>query len=175
MIYGADHTPAPPAEMVRRLQQIHPDLNLAFNDPGEHGGSHWTITWRWPTDDRRWQRVSSGEVPEREAFDIISRLPLDCSVDEAYGYVVNTFRANMSREDMAQLLERAHKYNEGVQKAAEDEAMADAYNLAEVRGAAIVGEVTGNRVIKVGPGSTQSMKRGRGRPPGSKNKPKTKR
>lgn len=169
MLYGSDYKPVPPADIVRRLKQINPALGLEFTDPGYEGGGHWAVTWEWPSDDERWKSVQTGEVPKENARDILARLPLDCDASQAYGYVVNSFRACHSREDVQKLLARVEKYNDDLIRQREDEMMAEPLNRVEVRGAHIMAEALGKRHVRVGPASGA---RKRGRPKGSTNKAK---
>jgi len=52
-------------------------------------------------------------VDPEEACDLFTYLPFDCSVDEAYGHLVNTLirRKRPGVEDTTDLLERVHTYN----------------------------------------------------------------
>ena len=123
MIYGLDHQPVPPSEIVRRIKQVHPSLGLKWapgcfwSEKRQRMVDSWAITEEWPENDRRRQQARDGKLPLDECHDIIVFLPEDCSADEAYGYIVNKMVANRGKESIKKLLERMHAYN-AQQKAA---------------------------------------------------------
>lgn len=117
MILGADHRPQPPSEIVARLRQVDPGLGLTFC-PGafwqERLGrmvDSWAITEAWRMDDPRYRRVQAGEIDGDHCFDILTFLPADCSVDEAFGYFVGSCQRNRGKAGVNDLLNRVHTYN----------------------------------------------------------------
>lgn len=103
--------PIPNSETVARLKQIDGDLDLRWHP----AFGRWAIMYKWRRSDPRWQLVQQGRVPEAEALDAIAWLPADCSADEAYGYVVRSFKSWAgTRDDVRKLLDRVHSYNKRV-------------------------------------------------------------
>lgn len=98
--------PTPPSEIVRRIQQVNPALGLKFLN------GKWAIMHRWKPDDPRRVMIRKGEMALDDDFDVYGYLPLDCAVDEAYGYIVNAFRAwRGTKSEVADLLDRVAEYN----------------------------------------------------------------
>lgn len=110
------------AKLIKdRLAEIDPRLGvLLLPNPEEKGKPWWAITEWWSENDSRRLRIRSGELAPDEAFDILCFLPNDCSVEEAYGYVVRTFKQLQgSASERAQvLLDRVHLYNKDASAAA---------------------------------------------------------
>lgn len=150
MVLGADGIPQPPTEIVQRLKQINPALGLKYAQQ-YGGGHHWAVTFQWPEFDTRRKYIQAGELPAEDDHDIMCWLPADCSVNDAYGYVVNSFR-NGSTESARSLLDRVHEFNKN-HKAALDAPLMD-----ELREQAY-GIVTKNE-IKSAP-TIQPRKRGK--------------
>jgi hypothetical protein len=73
--------PQPPSELLARLRRFDDRLGLHYTKAA------WAITERWRTEDRRWEWVRNGSVPEAMAFDICGYLPINCSLDEAPAYI----------------------------------------------------------------------------------------
>lgn len=103
-IRGADGTPQPPTEIVTRLRRIHPSLSLRYH------AMTWQLTWEWPESDYRWEWVQTQNYPRESAFDVIGRLPMGCSVDEAASYVERELRT-IDRPEIRKLHDSIHKYN----------------------------------------------------------------
>ena len=135
MILSDQGVPYAPSDIVTRLRQVNPRLGLLWRNGWN--GAHWALVMEWDESDRRRSRVRSGELAPDEAHDILAFLPPDCSADQAYGYLVNAFRAS-SEENTRKLLDRVHTYNDNVLKAHEESALSDALNWAEVRGRNLV-------------------------------------
>jgi len=110
MILDINGTPVAPLEIVTRLQQINPRLGLKFAQLWGQESSWWAITMRWAENDPRRAYIQRGELPEDEDHDIFGWLPLDCSVDDAYGYIVSSFRKG-GKQETRDLLDRVHEYN----------------------------------------------------------------
>jgi hypothetical protein len=114
----------PPAGMEERLHEIDPDLGVVWLPLVKR----WAITLVWPRHDTRRELVRRGQLGDGAAFDIVAYLPEDCSADEAYGYIVRSFKAWAgSRDDVHKLLDRVHAYNKKQQREAlrETEELAD--------------------------------------------------
>lgn len=121
-VFGMSGRPLAGKEILERLHEIDPNLGLIFAEISEESQadvapeyrqkSHWCVTFAWPENDKRWMMVKKGEIGGENTFDIISRMPEDCTADDAYGYIVNTFkRSGGSRDEIHKLLERVHMYN----------------------------------------------------------------
>jgi len=113
--------PEPSPEIRRRLQAIHPRLDIRFV---KAAGQHWAITFAWAEDDRRRALIQNGGIAPNSDFDIIGYLPVDCPVDEAPGYVSKVFR-EFPREDVQNLIGRIAKFNETPAQKAVDEAIGE--------------------------------------------------
>lgn len=116
MILDTNEHPIPPADIVERLKQIDPRLGLVFGetlDPKtENMIPAWGLSMDWLPTDPRHRLVQAGRLPLDGCWDVLCYLPGDCGVDEAYGFVVQTFKAlSGGREDVRKLLERAHTFN----------------------------------------------------------------
>lgn len=105
--------PEPPTDMVRRLKQIDPRMGIRFVAYGGALGdtiNYWAITMDWRDTDPRRKMILEGMIPASAAIDIVCQLPLDCSVDSAYGFVVSGFKA-MNDDDAKHLLTRVTEFN----------------------------------------------------------------
>jgi hypothetical protein len=97
LILSAAGTPEPSSEIQKRLQRVHPDLALKYL---AHIGQSWAVTMQWDANDRRQAQVRAQEIPASKAFDIIGYLPMDCSLDDAPGYLermLRTFPSDASK------------------------------------------------------------------------------
>jgi hypothetical protein len=121
VILNSMGAPEPSPEIRRRLQAIHPRLDLRFV---KAAGNHWAITFAWADDDRRREMIQQGAINPSDDIDIIGYLPLDCGVDEAPAYVAKVFR-EFPREDVQGLLDRINKFNETPAQAAAEQAIAE--------------------------------------------------
>lgn len=101
-------TPQPPEEIVRRLRQVNPHLGVRFVHSCLE--PYWALTWDWPENDPRRRGVLAGDVDPANCWDLLCMLPLDCSVDDAYGYFVNHCR-RATREEIRGMLDRITAYN----------------------------------------------------------------
>lgn len=113
--------PEPSPEIRRRLQAIHPRLDIRFIQSAE---SHWAITLDWEENDRRHRMVQSGDLAPNRAYDIVGYIPLDCSLDEVPGYVASVFRRS-NKSEVNRLIERVAKFNETPAQKAVDEAIGE--------------------------------------------------
>lgn len=108
--------PEPPVDIVRRLQQIDPRLGLAWSETLDPKTDKlrdcWMFTMAWLPTDKRHRMVQEGQLPLDTCYDCLAFLPFDCSVEQAYGYVVRTFKQLNHKEDMQKLLERVHTFNQ---------------------------------------------------------------
>lgn len=117
MILDAQHRPVPPTEIVARLRQVCPTLGLTFcpgafwSEARQRMVDSWAITEDWTPDDPRHRRVRAGEIDPAHCFDVLTFLPADCSVDEAFGYFVRSCQRNRGKASVASLLARVHTYN----------------------------------------------------------------
>lgn len=108
MIYGLDGLPTPPAGMNERLQRIDPALGVRWVGGLDNGG--WAITYQWPPDSPRRAMIQRGEMSPNDDFDAIAFLPADCTVDQAYGFVVNGMKSSR-QEAVSDMLNRVDLWN----------------------------------------------------------------
>lgn len=102
--------PEAPSEIRRRVRQVHGALDVRWI------GGRWAITYDWPPEDQRRQMIREGTMAPDDAYDCFAWLPADCSADDAYGYIVRSFkRWTGTREDVAAMCSRLHHYNDAVQ------------------------------------------------------------
>lgn len=89
VLYNAQGRPEPPSDVVARLKQISPLLDLQYVGWPVEGELRWwwAVTGQWRPDDPRWQSVREGVLTPAEARDLVCQLPPDCSADEAVGYM----------------------------------------------------------------------------------------
>jgi hypothetical protein len=56
--------------------------------------------------------VRAGKASPHDAYDAFGFLPQDCSADDAYSYIVRSFKRNSgTAADTQKLLDRVHLYN----------------------------------------------------------------
>lgn len=118
------------AKLIKdRLAEIDPRLGVCLMpDTDAPGGAWWAITYWWSENDPRRAAIRDGSLPLDHAFDVLVFLPSDCSVDEAYGYIVSRFKQwSGSRDDVRKLLDRVHLYN----RQAREQALAPVTELAD--------------------------------------------
>jgi hypothetical protein len=105
MILNAYGTPVAPLEIVERLRQVDDRLGLRWV------GDWWALTMRWLPNDPRREKIQKGLIADDDT-DIVTFLPKDCSVDQAFGYLERGFeRWPGGKDAVAKLLSRLHKYN----------------------------------------------------------------
>lgn len=94
MLYNAAGRPEPSSDVVARLRDISPLLELRFVGAPVAGEMRqwWTVVGKWRSDDPRWRSVQEGLLTPNDAYDLVCQLPLDCSADEAVGYLVSDVR-----------------------------------------------------------------------------------
>lgn len=118
ILRNAEGIPQSSPELQERLGRIHPNLRLKFLD------GTWAIQWMWREDDPRWARVRSFEIGPESAYDIVGYLPIDCSLDQAPGYIERSLK-EYPREEVSKLRERMNHWNTvEVPKAQTEEALA---------------------------------------------------
>ena len=100
--------PEPPTHVVTRLQALHAGLHLKFLGLT---GEHWAVCLAWGPDDRRWERVQTGQTDPASAYDIIGYLPLDCSADEAPAHLERVFRA-YPKDEVRNMADHVQAYND---------------------------------------------------------------
>lgn len=89
VLLNAAGRPQPPSDVVARLQQIDPSLELHFVGLPVAGELRqwWTVRGKWRAGDPRWQSVYEGTMTPADAYDLVCQLPLDCSADQAVSYL----------------------------------------------------------------------------------------
>ncbi|MGN6205984.1 hypothetical protein [Humibacter sp.] len=78
--------PQAPADVVRRLAAIDPNLALKCYRWGVE--DQWTVVWKWLDTDPRMARVQSGEIDPATACDILAYLPLEVRPDDVPAYIL---------------------------------------------------------------------------------------
>lgn len=101
--------PVPSPSILAALKRLDPALGLRFIAKFEQ--SEWAVTWEWPESDRRWARVRSQEISRESAYDILGYLPVDCSLDQARGYIEAHLK-NYPIENVQRIRTRMHHWNE---------------------------------------------------------------
>lgn len=110
MLVRADGQPYANPEILARLHEIDGGLGLHFFT----GINLWGVTLKWPPNDPRREMVRRGELGD-DQFDTIAYLPAGCTPDDAYGYIVNNFKAwSGTKDEVKRLLDRVHMYNKQV-------------------------------------------------------------
>lgn len=121
LILNSAGKPEPSPEIQRRLRYIHPGLHLRYI---EAIGAIWAVCTNWTDQDRRWERVQSGEVGAEAAYDIVGYLPLGCNVDEAPSHLERVFREYPSA-DAKKFIDNIDEYNRMPAQVAAEEAIAE--------------------------------------------------
>ena len=126
--------PVPPSDLVRRLRQVDPALDLKWFP----SSGCWGITAQWRADDSRRARVRSGEVAEADAYDAVCFVREDVSAEDAFHFFVRGLRS-ASREDITKMLDRLSAWNDAHADALADAATAETLNQVEVMGHTLTG------------------------------------
>ena len=84
--------PLPPYDITERLKRIDSRLSIEWVE-GAWGCSYFGLFERWRQGDPRWQRVQSGEVPEKMARDLVQMFPRSCSTPEMAAFVEHRWGA----------------------------------------------------------------------------------
>lgn len=110
--------PLPPTDVVARLKRVDDRLGLEFmsyplrDGPNYNYIEYWAITCAWTDEDKRRHLVQINQLPEGSERDVVCMLPIDCSVNEAFGYFEKNVRQFRERKDFERILSRVHEYNE---------------------------------------------------------------
>lgn len=99
--------PEPPTHVVARLRALHAGLSLKFLT---HTGEHWAVCLAWGPEDRRWERVQTGQTDPASAYDIIGYVPVECSVDEAPAHLERVFR-QYPKDEVRTMADYVQQYN----------------------------------------------------------------
>lgn len=99
--------PEPPTHIVARLRALHAGLHLKYMD---YTAQHWAVCMAWDTNDRRWERVQTGQTDPASAYDIIGYLPLACRVDEAPAYLERMLR-QYPKDEVRNMADYVQQYN----------------------------------------------------------------
>lgn len=140
ILFGASGNPEPSTDIVRRLRELDPRLDLTWLS----GAGKWAVRMHWLPDDRRRERIKRGEMPSDVAFDIIGYLPVDCSVDEAPPLLARMLRY-WPNEDISKMVEGLTRWNSGgAQQELVEGLMED---LSDAKYGANDGKVSGKRTL----------------------------
>lgn len=161
MILNLEGRPEASSEIVRRLKQIGPTLDLRYvRYPDPEGNQHarWALIEAWNENDPRRRMIQDGLLPPDSAFDILGYLPIDCNPNDAFGYIVGALRSDPSTR-YRRHLEQVDRYNENILKEAKEEMVDLAADLASA------GFSKKNKVYQPGvPTDTTDGRAKRGRP-----------
>lgn len=144
----------PPADVVRRLKQVDDRLDLKFvNYPTIDYGNvnatqYWAIIYRWQENDPRRVMIQRGDMPAHADYDVVTFLPLDCPVEQAFSLFERGARQLAGRSDADYLRSRVHKWNETVKEEAVKETVELAEELIETNAGTLFRE-EGKTVPKV--------------------------
>lgn len=83
VVNRADGRPLPPSDVVRKLEAYDPELSVRF----VNGVRGWAVCRRWKDDDPRRLLIQKGEINPESDYTILTFLPHDCSVAEAFNYI----------------------------------------------------------------------------------------
>lgn len=84
VVNRTDGRPLPPSDVVRKLEAFDPDLSVRF----VNGVRGWAVCRRWKDDDPRRLLIQQGDIDPASDYAILTFLPHDCSVAEAFTYIV---------------------------------------------------------------------------------------
>lgn len=147
MIYTSFATPAAPSEVVKRLKQVDPRLDLKYvawpsRDGANMNLSHqWAIIQRWREDDTRRRMIQLGQMSDDSDFDVITYLPIEVSTEEAFGYFERSLRGQFqNNSDINHFLQNLHKWNVAAQKEVLKPVMEHAEEMIEANVGQLFGE-----------------------------------
>ena len=123
MIYTEYSRPAPPSEIVKRLKQVDDRLDLMYLSFPHRDGinmnltQYWAIIQRWRENDKRRQMIQRGLMREDADFDVLAKLPLDCSPEDAFNYFEKGLKGQFKgNPDVRYFLDNLHKFNKKQQE-----------------------------------------------------------
>lgn len=101
ILLGADGTPQPPQDILRRLRAV--DARLGIKFLAHVPETPWCVTLAWHENDPRREMIRTGDLAPENGVDVICRLPHDCPVSEAAAYISRRM-AMHPREDINALV-----------------------------------------------------------------------
>ena len=128
VLFGADGTPQPPQDILRRLRAVDPRLGMKYT---KHvPDTPWSITLSWHENDPRREAVRTQQMSEENAMDVIARLPMDCSVNDAAAFITRRM-AMWPREDVNALVSKMDSFTQAAEvgEAAVADVMEDMTNM----------------------------------------------
>lgn len=108
--------PEAPVDVVRRLKQIDEDFDLRLTSRKTLDYSNvnnqrwWSLVLKWRSNDPRHALVEKGDLGNAR-FDVITMLPMDCSVETAFDFLVRGLKSRTG-ESTQNLLSRIHHWND---------------------------------------------------------------
>lgn len=96
--------PIPPQEVVQELNARYPGIRVEWLQ-GAWGMSGWALKKAWGSEDKRWERVRSGECDPDHAFDLLTRFPPETRSGDMLGWIDRNI-AGSRRIDPAKEAER---------------------------------------------------------------------
>lgn len=104
--------PIPPSDVVKALAAISPRLKIEWVG-GAYGACYFALKERWKEGDVRWARVQSGELPEANAFDVLTMFPREVRTGDMIAWISSKWGdrafAKDPRAEAERLIEQAKK------------------------------------------------------------------
>lgn len=126
--------PIPPTDIVSALKRVDDRLDLKYvaftsrDGPNINGSEYWAIIQRWTQDDARRRIIALGQMAPDSDFDVMTYLPLDCPVEDAYNYFQRAVEGQVrDKRDVTRIASRISNWNE----AAKVEVLKETTELAE--------------------------------------------
>lgn len=118
MILKTSGVPYPPTALVAELKKIDEHFGIMWLPPSEaFPKGVWSITQRWPKNDKRYAMIRRGDMALGTDYDAIAFLPEDCPVEQAASYVRQKFvRWSGKKVDAHNLIDRLVDENEKARK-----------------------------------------------------------
>lgn len=157
VVLGADGSPQPPTEIVRRLRQIDDRFRL---HPAPDGRAVWWVVRVWGEDDPRRAMIRRQEVSADDAYDLFCEIPRDCPVWEVPNFLMRRLERT-TKPELRRMVDDLARYNADVKTATLDRAMEEPrnrlelgkqrlFNLGRVASAGIPGAPNGPAVKRKG-------------------------
>lgn len=117
--------PVPPPHVVETVAKRWPHLQIAWVRGGPFSPAYFGLKQRWRADDRRWERVRTGELPEHMAFDLLTTFPRDCTTDGMIGWIANHYGERAIPKDPRKEAERLIAEAQRLMASAEEQNIED--------------------------------------------------
>jgi hypothetical protein len=109
MIFGTDGIPEPPSDLVRRLAQVDPRLEMMFL---AMAGGCWAFIERWGPNDSRYSFIQTGEMAPEANFDVLGYAPADVTAEDAFAILEKGLRQrDVTKADFSYFLDHLAQFN----------------------------------------------------------------